>query len=247
MKAVVAFVAAVILACSIAAWADVVGVTPIEVGSGENRSFLHLEFDDGAIYAFAVSFAEADITMQEMFEDISAETTLTYTTLFGGDALYGVAYDGHAYQDWFGGFWSLWSLDIETDTWVYSGTGWNGSGLTTSDGGWLGAVADPEFSYDFSPSDIFLVWPGDADRDADVDATDLAALGLNWAPTATDKTWPEGNFSDDDGDVDATDLASLGLNWNPSGQASALPEPTAAALLAVGAAVVAGRRRERHL
>ncbi|MCD6365445.1 MAG: right-handed parallel beta-helix repeat-containing protein [Planctomycetes bacterium] len=65
--------------------------------------------------------------------------------------------------------------------------------------------------------DIYL--SGDTDRDGDVDATDLAQLGVNWAPSGTGKQWSQGDF-DDDGDVDAADLAALGLNWAPSGYGS---------------------------
>ncbi|MCD6365514.1 MAG: choice-of-anchor D domain-containing protein [Planctomycetes bacterium] len=60
--------------------------------------------------------------------------------------------------------------------------------------------------------------PGDtdADRDGDVDAVDLAKLGLNWAPSGSGKTWAMADF-DGDGDIDAVDLAALGLNWSPAG------------------------------
>ena len=85
--------------------------------------------------------------------------------------------------------------------------------------------------------------PGDTDGDGDVDAVDLATLGLNWAPDATDKAWSDGDFGAD-GDVDAVDLAALGLNWSPDGSGAAAPEPGVLALAAAGAAV--GLRR-RHL
>ncbi|MCD6365542.1 MAG: hypothetical protein J7M14_06670, partial [Planctomycetes bacterium] len=60
---------------------------------------------------------------------------------------------------------------------------------------------------------------GDADIDGDVDATDLMQLGVNWGPSAANRSWSQGDF-DLDGDVDATDLAALGLNWTPSGYAA---------------------------
>jgi hypothetical protein len=63
---------------------------------------------------------------------------------------------------------------------------------------------------------IMKVRFGDSDLDHDVDPTDLAVVGLNWAPSATDKTWNLGDF-DGDGNVDAVDLAALNLNWAPSG------------------------------
>ncbi|MCD6365320.1 MAG: trypsin-like serine protease [Planctomycetes bacterium] len=81
---------------------------------------------------------------------------------------------------------------------------------------------------------------GDCDRDGDVDATDLATLGINWSPSGTDKTWTQGDFSGD-GNVDATDLADLGLNWSPSGYA--MPEPGTLALLALGGIAILRRRQ----
>ena len=83
--------------------------------------------------------------------------------------------------------------------------------------------------------------PGDTDGDGDIDADDLATLGLNWDPTGTTKTWADGDF-DGDGDVDADDLATLGLNWNPTGS-DAVPEPATMALLVLGCALVLLRRR----
>lgn len=72
---------------------------------------------------------------------------------------------------------------------------------------------------------------GDCDLDGDIDANDLASLGLNWCPGCTDKTWAQGDFNGD-GDVDSVDLAQLGLNWNPAGLS--VPEPLSAGLLLTG-------------
>ena len=86
---------------------------------------------------------------------------------------------------------------------------------------------------------------GDSDLDGDVDATDLAGLGLNWDPSGSGaNAWGTCDF-DGDGDVDASDLAQIGLNWNPSGSGGALPEPGALARVAAGLAAMMARRKRR--
>ena len=107
----------------------------------------------------------------------------------------------------------------------------------------LGRFVDPVYG----AADLtLLAWQadaGDTDGDHDVDATDLASLGLAWDPSAKNpgNDWTNGDF-DDDGDVDATDLAAIGLGWNPSGGAAPIPEPVTLALVALGAAAMITRR-----
>jgi len=91
---------------------------------------------------------------------------------------------------------------------------------------------------------------GDTDGDGDINATDLATLGLNWDPTGVnDNTSYDGNFDfPGDSDVDATDLATLGLNWNPVGAgagATPTPEPATLGVLALGGLAVLVIRRRR--
>lgn len=69
---------------------------------------------------------------------------------------------------------------------------------------------------------LMLDHAGDSDLDGDVDAVDLADLGLNWNPGGTGLAWQQGDF-DGDGDVDSEDLAALGLNWSPAGAAAGGP------------------------
>lgn len=101
----------------------------------------------------------------------------------------------------------------------------------------------PELTINIGPS----LWPpgtpGDADLDGDVDGTDLATVGINWDPAATDIEWADGNFSQDDGNVDGSDLAAVGLNWNPAG-GPAIPEPTTIGLMMIAGAALL-RRRQR--
>jgi hypothetical protein len=86
-----------------------------------------------------------------------------------------------------------------------------------------------------------IMIPGDNDLDGDIDATDLASLGMNWEPGGIGRGWADGDY-DLDGDVDATDLALLGMNWSP-GRMDPVPEPASAILLTVGAAALLRRRR----
>ena len=84
---------------------------------------------------------------------------------------------------------------------------------------------------------------GDADLDGQVNAADLNALALNWR--ADDAiSWAQGDFNGD-GLVNASDLNDLALNWRSgSAQASAVPEPSSAWLLAMVALVtLVGWRR----
>ncbi|MCD6365377.1 MAG: right-handed parallel beta-helix repeat-containing protein, partial [Planctomycetes bacterium] len=90
------------------------------------------------------------------------------------------------------------SLDMDLDyplvgTWTFS---------TVS-----GPVGLDAFSQSVLINAILVAADGDTDLDADIDAMDLAQLGVNWAPSGTGKDWSNGDF-DEDGDVDARDLAS---------------------------------------
>ena len=94
---------------------------------------------------------------------------------------------------------------------------------------------------------------GDADRDEDVDISDLSALAAHWGQSGTAQ-WSDGDF-DGDLDVDINDLSALACAWGagtgvttsdawntPSGT---VPEPTLFAVLGFAMAVPAGRRRRR--
>ena len=109
------------------------------------------------------------------------------------------------------------------------------------------------YAYTDSPAEDYVLYqyllgdeivPGDCDRDGDVDAADLAALGLAWGPSADDRLWQQGNFGAN-GNVDAVDLAALGLNWNPDGTGAPAPEPATLALVAAGAVAMAAARQRR--
>jgi len=119
---------------------------------------------------------------------------------------------------------AIYRYDIATDTWA---TLSETLGFTIAGGDDINAG---------------LLFVGDTDRDLDIDAADLAKIGLNWDPTGTGHTWAQGDF-DGDGDVDASDLAKIGLYWNPIGT-SGVPEPTTICLMGLGVLGVLRRRRK---
>jgi hypothetical protein len=81
--------------------------------------------------------------------------------------------------------------------------------------------------------------PGDANYDDVVDVGDLGILAGNWGTTEGGQ-WKKGDYNGD-GAVDVGDLGILAGNWG----SSAVPEPTALALLTAGWTVTVLRRRRR--
>ena len=86
--------------------------------------------------------------------------------------------------------------------------------------------------------------PGDANLDGEVDVLDLTAVANHFA--AGDATWFEGDFNSD-GAVDVLDLAAVanhfGWTAGAAAGAAAVPEPASAALLLLGGAALAWRKR----
>ena len=88
---------------------------------------------------------------------------------------------------------------------------------------------------------------GDSNLDGWVNATDLNNLALNWQQNVG--LWSGGDFTAD-GSVNAADLNALALNWRnsismASPTAAAVPEPSAACLVAFAALGLLGSRRRR--
>ncbi len=137
-----------------------------------------------------------------------------------------------------------------------NGGNWLGNGLTSSS-----AAANPSHTslgYADNGSRILVKYTylGDANLDGQVDISDLGALATAWQTSAV---WSQGDF-DYSGFVDISDLGSLATNWqagvgSPLGPSFdealasvglagvSVPEPTALALLAVGAVLIGRRRR----
>jgi len=82
--------------------------------------------------------------------------------------------------------------------------------------------------------------PGDANRDAVVDAFDLAILANNYHGSG--KPWIDGDFNED-GDVNVFDLAALANNYRYGTGGSPIPEPAALALLTLGGLAMVRRKR----
>lgn len=111
--------------------------------------------------------------------------------------------------------------------------------VTSGDVSVTGNVARDGQNY---PVNLDLALPllGDVDLDGDVDASDLATLGMNWSPAGSDARWRSGDFHGD-GNVDSVDLAMIGLHWNPGGT---VPEPVSCVVLLSGSVLLLRSRRQ---
>jgi hypothetical protein len=83
--------------------------------------------------------------------------------------------------------------------------------------------------------------PGDANGDTKVDINDMAIVLANYAKTAW-ATWRQGDFNGD-GKVDINDMAIMLANYNKTSGTglTALPEPSSALLLVLGAITLLAR------
>jgi hypothetical protein len=208
------------------------------VGSGDEFAKVLVEFGDGAIYAFGVSFADPSTTGIGLVDLIEAGTTLTtqrqyYSGL--GWIIEGISYMGHTSID----AWSPENPDAWWRYWVQNPPAawempWDyGASVRIATDGCADAWV---YGHSNTPR-----LPGDATSDLVVDGGDLAVVGGNWIGTG--KSWSQGDFTGD-GIVDGGDLALLGGNWTfgePLGPAP-LPEPTTAVLLATAAGLLRRRR-----
>jgi len=95
------------------------------------------------------------------------------------------------------------------------------------------------------------LFPGDSDRNGDVDISDFGALSAHWfdAPVAatTPGLWEKGDF-DNNGDIDISDFGALSASWNlgiAPAPISAVPEPTSIVMLGMALLALGGRAVRR--
>ncbi|MBN1908660.1 MAG: PEP-CTERM sorting domain-containing protein [Pirellulales bacterium] len=87
-----------------------------------------------------------------------------------------------------------------------------------------------EFGVEVFLSGVHPQYPGDANRDGKVDATDARALAENWLRSGIDVTWAMGDFNDDDV-VDDLDASILAANWGYGTEGVGVPEPSTLVML----------------
>ena len=197
------------------------------VGSGDKFAKVLVEFSDRAIYAFGVSFSDANTTGIGLMDLIESGTTLTTVRVndpYFGTYIDGISYEGHSNSGYGGGamWWHYWGKDPSAD-WALSWVG--ASSRIATNGcadGWI-------YGLDDAPR-----LPGDATGDVSVDDTDFGAIARNWMQSG--RTWADGDFTGD-GVVNGDDFSALARFWGfgqaPSSSAS-IPEPATIVLLAGG-------------
>lgn len=106
--------------------AGAAAANPIAVGSGINSADVYINFKDGAIYDFDVSF-DGSTTGLGLFDIIESQTVLTTVRkTFGiGQYIDGISFDGHSNAGYGGGadYWHYWVRDNDLSPWVSSNVG----------------------------------------------------------------------------------------------------------------------------
>lgn len=100
---------------------------PVEVGTGDNNAGLYIEWSDGYIAEFLVSFAEPNVTGLELFDIVESGTTLTTVRADFGFGIFidGIMYNGHSDVGYGGGenWWHYWTKEYAGSSWTYSWVG----------------------------------------------------------------------------------------------------------------------------
>ena len=125
--------------------------TVVPVGMGANSAGVYIEWADGYIAEFTVSFDESTITGLGAFDAIEAETTLTTVRADFGFGIFvdGISYNGHSDIGYDGGenWWHYWIKDGAGD---WTSPGFGVADRVLSDGsmdGWIygraGQIPEP--------------------------------------------------------------------------------------------------------
>ncbi len=97
--------------------------TPIPVGTGGNGAMVVINFGDGAIYEFEVSFASQSVTGLALFDIIESETSLTTIRQDFGFGIFidGISFLNHGDAGFGGGedWWHYWVADGVGEDWVF--------------------------------------------------------------------------------------------------------------------------------
>jgi len=117
---------------------------PIEasVGTGPDLATVVLEFQDGAGYAFEVSFddsvATSGIAIMQTLEAELASFSLTVLDFGFGLFIDGISYDGHSDSGFGGGelYWHYWTKNDASEAWTFSEIG--AVDRIVSNGAWEG-------------------------------------------------------------------------------------------------------------
>jgi len=110
----------------------------------------------------------------------------------------------------------------------------------------VGQSASTMFTLEWNAQAYFAALapaPGAATGDGQVDAADAAVLATHWLQ-GTSQGAREGDFNKD-GRVDDLDASILAAHWQYTAGQTVVPEPSATALVVLGAAVLGARRRVR--
>lgn len=117
-----------------------------QLGDGDYRAYLVINFDSGAIYEFEVNFSDLLWSGRDLLNFVEAETSLVshqQSFDFGGGPIFfldGLEFDGHSNIGFAGGdnWWHYWVRDGETGEWEMPMFGFSDRQL--SDGSWDGWV-----------------------------------------------------------------------------------------------------------
>lgn len=132
-----------------------VSASIIEVGTGANAVGVEIEWGDGFLQEFAVSFDTASITGWDVLNLLEAETALIVDPINYGAPetpswfVDGLTFDLHSNAGWQGGedWWHFWIKDVGQD-WVSPAYGISDRVLLPGDSdGWV-------YGHEFAPGEI---------------------------------------------------------------------------------------------